>query len=172
MNTLISFYPHIRYLGEDLTETNLYVDKRMRVVEEGLTDIVLYIFKPTFAPEGFSTGAHGNNFIKSINGELSAGVWAFIADSNSLFISYKGKYELYDLVFLNSIFLIYKKHRNQHTPIVGRKYILLVQERYGRKSWKQLMAMLYDAHRKNMGTMALIIMAVVAVFFFIIFLYL
>lgn len=153
-------YPHIRYFGEDLAEMDFYLEKQWKEVQENSNDIVVRIFKPSLTPQelGTSVSVSGSNYMRIVNGAVSEGVWGIIETSNTLLIHFGGKYELFDLVFLDSNFFIFKKHRNQHTPIEGQKYILLVKEG---GDIKGLMEALYDNYRDGMAKMTLLVLVLI-----------
>ena len=169
------FYPNIRHLGEDLVEMDYYMDRRWREIHEDSSDMIIRIFKPSENPKALDTktGISGARYIRSVNGEITEGVWAIIAKSNSFLIRRgKASFELFDLVFLDENFFILKKHRNQYTPIDKYKYVVLVNERLARRPWRFVMELLYNTHRKNMALMTLFVILAIVGLFFLVFLYL
>ena len=136
--------PYIKLNSEDLSEHNLYLNKRWKEFrdEDDFHEAVLFIFQNN--PE--------QSLLLSIDGNIGIGKWQVLDGTRTLIIEMGGakqKSELYDLAFLSKDFLILKKHGNQKR-IAKNKYLMLgLESSTGRLDWLDLMEKLFESHRKN-----------------------
>ncbi|MFK7808746.1 MAG: hypothetical protein AB8F74_13165 [Saprospiraceae bacterium] len=155
--------PNIKPWSEDLREEEFYLDTRWLEVRDAddFLEKVLHIFRPE------------NEYLHSIDGNISKGDWKVLDKSNTLIIEMEAggaiiKSELFDLAFLNKDFFILKKHGNQKRK--GRqKYLVLGREAVVKNlEWRQVMDKLFSNYKNNsqflvfMAVIALIIAAVLA----------
>lgn len=143
--------------GEDLEETDFFVEKRWLEVSDrdDDTNIVLHIF------------GDGGNYMRVVNGNISNGGWSMLENSsNTMLINEGGRYELFDKVFLNGDFMILKKHRNQHTPVIGSKYFFIARESMVKggdtvMSWLDIMELWYNVYRLNNFYIASVVLIII-----------
>jgi len=159
--------PHIKPYGESLTNQNLFINKRWKEFrdDEDFHEAVLYIFQDD----------EDQSLLLSIDGNIGIGGWSTLPKSNTLIIESGGKKqksELFDLAFLNSDFLILRKHGNQKR-IDKKKYLILASEKScGKLDWLDLMEKVYDLYRNNwlFTTMIFLFLLVFGLLLFSIFL--
>ncbi len=160
----------VRPYSEDLDEREFFLEKRWTEISDRDDDInaVLHIFKPDFSPEGL--GRSGDlTYMRVVNGNVSMGVWSSIKNSNSMLIDEGGRFELFDMAFMNGDFIVLKKHRNQHTPVLDSKYLFLARERLVKSGdtvmpWLDIMELWFNVYRLNafyIGTVVIIILITV-----------
>ncbi len=129
----------VKPLGEDLAEEGFYLDTRWLEVrdDDNFQEAILHIFKE----EG--------EYLHSINGNITKGVWKTLDGSNTLILEHGSRHELYDLTFMNQNFFILRKHGNQ-AKIGQKKYLVLGREGYVRGlEWKDYIELLYNEYRQN-----------------------
>ena len=157
--------PKIKRFSDSFKETGLYIDKRWLEVRDDDTfqEQILHIFKPELKPIELKTreDEQGSAYLRSIDGNVTKGIWRFIS-SNGIIIKHLNTFELYDLAFLNSDFLVLKKHGNQAGH--GRKYMVLGNEGLIKGlEWREVMELLYDVHRYNVIFMMQFLAVIAAV---------
>lgn len=143
--------------GEDLPETEFFVEKRWIEISDrdDDTNIVLHIFK------------EGGSYMRVVNGNISSGGWSTLDNSdNTMLINQGGRHELFEKVFLNGDFLILKKHRNQHTPIIGSKYFFIARESMVKSgdhvmAWLDIMELWYNVYRLNNFYIASVVLIII-----------
>lgn len=143
--------------GEDLYETEFFIEKRWVEISDrdDDTNIVLHIF------------GEGGNYMRVVNGNISTGGWSTLENSsNTMLLNEGGRYELFDKVFMNGDFMILKKHRNQHTPIIGSKYFFIARESLVKRgdtvmSWLDIMELWYNVYRLNNFWIAAVVLIII-----------
>ncbi len=181
--------PKIYYLGEDLDEMENYTNKPWLQITDNYddNDVVLHIFKPKIEPNDRGSDTA---YLRSVNGNLSQGSWNYLPDTNQLMINHGGRYELYNLAFLNENFFILVKHGNVYESTQahnGQKYFFMVREKLAKKrldvfKWQhdsnfktyylqpiEMIEELYNVRRFNAFYMGAIFMIVFLVFFIFVF---
>lgn len=150
--------PDLKPHSEDLREVQFFLKKRWLEVSDkpDFHESVLHIFKE----EG--------EYLLSIDGNIDEGTWETLDGSNTLILD-MGDKELYDLAFLNSDFLVLKKHGNQKR--LGRnKYRLFgLEKKVKGLVWRDVIEAMYNLHRGNnqymvMIAFMLVIIALLALF--------
>lgn len=155
---LDAIIPKIRPWGEDLYEQQYYLDTRWLEIrdDEEFHESVLHIFRDE------------EEYLISIDGNITQGVWKILSRSNTLIIEKVAggsviTSELYDLAFLNKDFFILRKHGNQIRK-GGKKYFVLARERAVRGlEWRDVMELLYNQYRNNSTYVVALIALVIAV---------
>ncbi len=150
--------PKIRPWGEDLYEKEYYLDTRWLEIrdDEQFHESVLHIFREE------------NEYLISIDGNITLGVWEILNKSNTIIIKKTVgdsviTSELYDLAFLNKDFFILRKHGNQIRK-GGKKYFVLAREGSVRGlEWRDVMELLYNQYRNNSTWIVALIALIVAV---------
>lgn len=153
--------------GEDLHEMEFFLEKRWLEISDrdDDTNIVLHIFKPDMTPDGLADGGE-LAYMRVVNGNVSLGYWSTLESSNTMLLNEGGRFELFDKVFLNGDFFILKKHRNQHTPVIGSKYIFLARESLVKRgdnvmSWLDIMELWYNVYRLNNFWIAAVVLIII-----------
>lgn len=151
--------PIVRSWGEDLWEEKFYVDKPWLEVrdDEHFHHAVLHFFN------------EGGEYLKSVDGDVTAGSWRYMPNSNKLIIeSGMGDAELFDLAFMDAQFFVLQKHGNQER-LGERKYFVMVFEPIARRlEWRDAMLFLFNKYRNNNSfyiTVAVIILLIIAIIF-------
>jgi len=130
--------PRIRPYGEDLYEESHYINKPWLEFQDNdsFTDITLHFFNP----EG--------EYLRSVNGDVSAGQWRYLETSNKLLIEHK-ETQLFDLAYMDKNFFVLRKHGEQER--FGKaKYFVLAHEAVAKRlEWRDLMELLYESYRSN-----------------------
>lgn len=146
--------PFVRPYGEDLNERDFFLEKRWLEISDrdDDTNIVMHVFKPDFSPDGLGSGEM--TYMRVVNGNVSMGVWSSIKDTNTMLLKEGGRFELFDMAFMNGDFIILKKHRNQHTPILGSKYMFFAREGMVKSGdtvmpWLDILEILFNVYRQN-----------------------
>jgi hypothetical protein len=141
---LDAILPKVRPFSEDVREKAYFVDIRWKEIREGdqFHESVLHIFRPD-----------GGEYMLSVDGNIQKGVWRQLANYNTFILEMGGKSELFDLVFLNGLFMILKKHGDQVRK-GNRKYFMLANEQIangpnGALEWRDLMEILFNLYREN-----------------------
>ncbi len=150
--------PKIRMHSEDLREKTYFQDIRWKEVrdDEKFMEAVLHIFRD------------GGEYMLVIDGNIVKGSWKQLGGNNTLILEIAGRNELFDLVFLNGVFFVLKKHGDQERKGF-RKYHMFVNERAsmapgGRPlEWREMMERLFNIHRENNSPMSIILAAIVLV---------
>ncbi len=135
--------PKVRPWSEDLREEKFYVNKSWLEFRDELDfhKTTLHIFNP------------GGEYLKSEEGELSAGRWRYLSDSNKFLIldEKDNEGELFDLAYLDNDFFILRKHGDPRKH-GKRVYFMMVHEPLGRKTeWREAIELLYDKSNQSMG---------------------
>jgi hypothetical protein len=144
--------PKVQPWSEDLQEETFYLGKRWKEVRDTDTHLesVLHIFMPP------------NEYLISIDGDISKGSWRYFKETNTLIIDYGDKSQLYDLVFMNSDFFILAKHGDQARK--GKdKYRFYVEESlYLKKNldWRSSIDELFNVYRSSTQFSMLLFMLV------------
>ena len=156
--------PMIKPWSEDLREEEFYLDTRWLEIKD--TDDFLESLLHIFRPE--------NEYLLSIDGNISKGIWRRLDKSNTFIIELKTddtvvKSELYDLAYLSKDFFILKKHGDQLRK-GKRKYFVLVRESKAKKlEWREIMDMLFNTYQNNsqfLFFMAVIVIIILTVLLF------
>jgi hypothetical protein len=144
----------VRPYSEDLSEKEFFLEKRWLEISDrdDDTNIVMHVFKPEFSPSGMGGGEMG--YMRVVNGNVSMGNWSTISDTNTMLLREGGHFELFDMAFMNGDFIILKKHRNQHTPILGSKYLVFAREEMVKSDdsvmpWLDILEILFNVYRQN-----------------------
>ncbi len=151
--------PLVRPWGEDLYETEYYLDTRWLEIkdEDAFHESVLHIFREE------------QEYLLSIDGNIARGEWRFLPKSNTLIIDQMAggnavKSELFDLAFMNKNFFILKKHGDQLRK-GNPKYFVMGRENIVRGlEWRDVMELLFNRYRNNSQfiTLAVIVVIVIA----------
>ena len=130
--------PHVTGFGEDIREPQFWQSRRWAEVrdEDGFHESILHIFNP------------GGEYLLVLDGNIIKGGWKQLGNYNSLIIEINGRSELFDVRFLNGLFLVLTKHGDQVRKGF-RKYFLLVHEPAGRMDWRNLMELMFNIHRER-----------------------
>ena len=105
--------------------------------------------------------------MRVVNGNISNGRWSMLENSSdTMLLNEGGRYELFDKVFMNGDFMILKKHRNQHTPIIGSKYFFIARESLVKSddtvmSWLDIMELWYNIYRTNNFWIAAVVLVII-----------
>lgn len=146
--------PLVRPWGEDLYETEYYMNNRWLEIreDEHFHEQVLHMFR------------EGNEYMVSIDGNISTGTWEKMDDSNTIILQFGAKNELYDLAFMNKDFFILQKHGDQKRK-GQRKYFILGRESLVRGlEWRDVMELLFNRYRSNSQFIILVtVVAVIAI---------
>jgi len=142
-NHLDFILPKVIPYGEDLRETQFWLDKRWKEVrdEEGFHEAILHIF-----------GQNGE-YLLSLDGNLIKGSWRQLGVENALIVEVGGKSELFDLRFLNNEFMVLTKHGDQARKGLRRFFLLahesITRGRDGDLDWRNIMEKLFNVWREN-----------------------
>jgi hypothetical protein len=145
--------PIVKPWSEDLREEKFYLYRPWmeKKDDDRFHKTVLHFFHPD------------GEYLKSVDGDVSAGTWRYLGGANKFLIADQGSDgELYDLAFLDGQFFILKKHGDQ-ARLGQRKYFVLVVESLGKYEWRDLMEMLFRKSQSNISFYVLIAIAVVIV---------
>lgn len=159
--------PNVKPWSEDLREEEFYLDTRWLEIRDtdDFLETVLHIFRPE------------NEYLLSIDGNISKGIWRVLERSNTLIIELGAdgaivKSELYDLAFLNKDFFILKKHGDQKRK-GKRKYFVMGREAVVRNlEWREIMDKLFGNYKNNsqfLFLLAVVIIIVVGILAFSLF---
>ena len=137
--------PRIQTWSEDLWEEKFYVGKRWKEIRDTDTyhETVLHMFMP------FDEKAEGNEYMVSIDGDVTKGTWKYLKDSNTFIVEYGGKSSLFDLVFLNGDFFILKKHGDQARKGKQKYFVYGNEKSTSKLEWRNAMEKLYNIYREN-----------------------
>ncbi len=130
--------PRIRPLGEDLYEESHYVNKPWLEFQDSdtFTDVILHFFNP----EG--------EYLRSVNGDVTAGQWRYLESSNKMLLEHKEN-QLFDLAYMDRNFFILRKH-GEPERLGKAKYFMLAHEAIAKRlEWRDLMELLYASYRSN-----------------------
>jgi hypothetical protein len=135
--------PKVAPYGEDLSETNFWVDKRWREVrdDEAFHEVFLHIFNT------------GGEYMMVVDGNIFKGTWKQLSGSNSMIMEISGRSELFELRYLNNDFLILSKHGDQARK-GQRRYFMLVRDgvargKHGDIDWHNAMEAMFNVWREN-----------------------
>ncbi len=142
--------PLVRPWGEDLYETEFYLDTRWLEIRDNdsFHESVLHIFRDK------------NEYLISTDGNISKGTWKFLKESNTLILD-RGNSELYDLAFMNKDFFILTKHGDQQRKGKKKYFVLGREGVVGGLEWRDIMELLFNRYRQN--SQYIITVSVVAV---------
>lgn len=143
--------PIVRPWSEDLWEEKFYLHRPWmeKKDDDRFHKTVLHFFNPD------------NEYLKSVDGDVSSGSWRYLRGGNKFLIAEEGSDgELYDLAFLDGQFFILKKHGDQ-ARLGQRKYFVMVTESLGRYEWRNLMEILFRKSQSNISFYILIAIAVI-----------
>ena len=158
--------PVVRHFGEDLQESHFYLGRPWLEIrdDDHFHDAVLHFFNEP------------NEYIRSVNGNVSRGTWRFLGATNKFIIDHQEKKdaitsELYDLAYLDGQFFILRKHGDQ--PSLGNpKYFLMVIESQGRGlSWLDAVELLYNRHRQQRQTYLILTLIALMLIFIALFMW-
>ena len=150
--------PNVKPWSEDLREEEFYLDTRWLEIRDtdDFLETVLHIFRPE------------NEYLLSIDGNISKGIWRVLEKSNTLIIELGAdgtvvKSELYDLAFLNKDFFILKKHGDQKRK-GKRKYFVMGREAVVRNlEWREIMDKLFWNYKNNSQFLFLLAVVIIVV---------
>jgi len=131
--------PLVKPWGEDLYETENYMNKRWLEIrdDEHFHESVLHMFREE------------NEYMVSIDGNISTGTWEKMDNSNTLIMEFGAKNELYDLAFMNADFFILKKHGDQRRKGQNKYFILGKESLVKNLEWRDVMELLFNRYRNN-----------------------
>ena len=155
--------PKIYYLGEDIKNTEYYVDTPWKEIRQDADyhEHIVHIFKSPEASFLVKSKAEddGPDYMRLVNGEGPKGKWMFLEKNNIILIKQAAvptlqqalnSFESFQLVFLNDDFLIIKRYGSSPKPGEG-KYVILGREvRVRFIEWRECMDLLYNVYRYNM----------------------
>ncbi|MEY4927410.1 MAG: hypothetical protein RI894_1846, partial [Bacteroidota bacterium] len=132
--------PKIYYLGEDLKDTEYYVDHPWKEIRQDADfhEHIVHIFKRGDHPFDVKSKAEddGPDYMRLVNGEGPKGKWMYVSKTNLLLIKQAAvptmqqalnSFESFQLVFLNDDFFIIKRYGS--VARTGEaKYIILGKE--------------------------------------------
>ncbi len=133
--------PKVQPWSEDLREEKFYISKRWKEVRDTDTyhETVLHMFMP------------GGEYMVVVDGDITKGVWRYLAENNTFIVDYAGKSQLFDLSFLNADFFILQKNGDQ-TRKGRQKYYVYADEAMLMKKkldWRAAMEELYNIYRNT-----------------------
>jgi hypothetical protein len=145
---LDSLDKHIEYIvplvqrwSEDLREEKYYTGKRWIELRDTDTyhEVVLHIFMP------------GGEYLVSIDGDITKGLWRYLSESNTFIVEYGGKSYLYDLAFLNDDFFILSKHGDQERKGKSKYFVYGNEAVISRRNldWRNAMDELFNVYRNS-----------------------
>ena len=154
--------PKIYYLGEDIKNTEYYVDTPWKEIRQdpNFHEHIVHIFKSPIEPFDVKakTEDDGPDYVRLVNGEGPKGKWMYLDKNNLLLIKYAAvpsmqlalnSFNTFQLVFLNEDFLILREYGSQPRP-GAPKYIVLGREvRVRFLEWRECMDLLYNVYRYN-----------------------
>jgi hypothetical protein len=156
----------VRPYSEDLDEREHFLEKRWLEISDrdDDTNIVMHVFKPDFSPDGIGSGEM--TYMRVVNGNVSMGIWSTISNTNTMLLKEGGHFELFDMAFMNGDFIILKKHRNQHTPILGSKYLVFAREGMVKTGdtvmpWLDILEILFNVYRLNSLYIAMVVLVII-----------
>ena len=155
--------PLIKKDSEDLREEEFYLSTRWLEVrdEEHFHESILHIFNKTESEEGTE-----RVYKYILNGNVNNGKWELLPKSNSVIIErweneVPVQSELFDLAFLNTNFLILKKHGNQKQT-KGRKYFVMGNERAVKGlEWREVVELINQSRKGNSFVIILIFLLII-----------
>lgn len=149
--------PRIQSWSEDLCEEKYYVGKRWKEIRDTDTyhEVVLHIFMPD------------GEYLISIDGDITKGIWRYLKDTNTLIVEYGGRNSLYDLTFLNDDFFILKKHGDQSRKGKQTYYVYGNEKTTYNLTWQNAMEKLYNIYRNNSRFSFLIFIVALLIFIII-----
>jgi len=149
--------PMVRQWGEDLYEDRFYLNKPWLEIRDdvGFHHDILHFFH------------EDQEYLRSVDGDVSSGSWRFLEKSNKFIIDINGQTELYDLAFLDDQFFILDKHGDQQK--LGRaKFFVMVFEPIGQNlEWREAMEHLFNKYKNTSNffvIVALVVLLTVAIF--------
>lgn len=152
--------PNVRSWSEDLREEKFYLNRPWMEMrdDEDFHQAILHFFND------------GNEYMRSVDGDIIVGKWRYMASSNKFIISPpKGDPELYELAFMDSQFFILTKHGDQ-SRLGKRKYFVMVYEPIAKKiEWKDIPNVLHNQYRDTnnfyliVGIVIVLIIAIILV---------
>lgn len=148
---LAKIIPQIRNHSEDLREEKFYVGKSWIEIrdQDDFHEKVLHIFNP----EG--------EYLISVDGNYVCGSWRPLG--SKLILGLKDcEGEIFELAFMDSQFLILKKHANPKT--LERKYFVMLIEPLARKlEWKEAMDYLFSKYQDSNSSYVIILVIIVLI---------
>jgi hypothetical protein len=150
--------PKVQPWSEDLREEKFYVGKRWKEIRDTDTyhETVLHMFMP------------GGLYMVVIDGDISKGVWQYMAENNTFILDYGGKSQLFDLTFLNDDFFILQKHGDQIRKGKQKYFVYGAEGMLNKKKldWRAAMEELYNIYRNNskFSTWVMLILLVLVAF--------
>ncbi|NJN77513.1 MAG: hypothetical protein HC803_03605 [Saprospiraceae bacterium] len=156
----------VRPYSEDLDEREHFLEKRWLEISDrdDDTNIVMHVFKPDFSPDGIGSGEM--TYMRVVNGNVSMGIWSTIANTNTMLLKEGGHFELFDMAFMNGDFIVLKKHRNQHTPILGSKYLFFARENMVKSGdnvmpWMDILELWFNVYRLNSFWITVVVLVII-----------
>ena len=132
--------PLIRPWSEDLYEKKYFLDTRWLEMrdDEHFHDTILHIFRDK------------GEYMIVKEGDIGKAGWKTLPNSNTIMLDSGGnRSEFFDLAFLNSDFLVLKKHGDQQKR-GQRKYFVLGREGVvARLEWRDMMELMFNLYRGN-----------------------
>jgi hypothetical protein len=144
--------PELEAYGENLDQESLYLEHPWLEFRDDdyFHESILHFFNPN------------EEYLSSINGEVSFGFWRKMNQGKKLLIE-NGEGRLYELAFLDANFFILKIH-GDNSPIGKSKYLFLVKEEVGKKlDWKDAIELLHRSYKNGSGNLFQIILIILAI---------
>lgn len=150
--------PKINYLTDNFHDTTIYTNQNWLDVNEKypLVGNTLRIFNFSDSNENVSEQLNTlpHKYTHSFNGNVSYGQWSILR-SKSIVLEHDVSKELYELCFLNTSFMILKKHGLKKTANQSQ-YLMLIDENIGYgKNWKFCIEQLFNIYKYNLATVIL-----------------
>lgn len=132
--TLKKILPAVGPWSEDLREDKFYLNKPWLEFrdDDNFHAVILHFFN------------EDNEYLRSVDGDVSSGTWRYLEKSNKLLLSGRNKAEaeLFDLAFLDNDFFILAKHGDQQRH-QSPDYFVMIHEPLGKKLvWSEAMEVL------------------------------
>ena len=151
--------PLIRPWGEDIRETNFFLETRWLEVrdDESFSDVILHIFRDR------------GEYMIIREGDIDGAKWEMFPNSNNIILHAGKRSEFYDLAFLNRDFLVLKKHGNQEKKGMPKYFVLGRENVVRRLEWRDMMELMFNLHRGNSNMMTYVVVFVVLIAIIILF---
>lgn len=144
--------PQIESYSENLDQESLYLEHPWLEFRDDdyFHESILHFFNPE------------QEYLSSINGEVSFGYWRKMNQGKKLMIE-NGEGKLYELAFLDANFFILKIH-GDNSPIGKQKYVFLVKEEVGKNlEWNDAIELLHRSYKNGGGNLYQIIFVIIAI---------
>ena len=149
--------PMLEGYGENLDQEALYLEHPWLEFRDDdyFHESILHFFNPN------------EEYLSSINGEVSFGLWRKMNQGKTLLIE-NGEGRLSALAFLDSNFFILKIH-GDNSPLSKSRFLFLVKEEVGKKlDWKDAIELLHRSYKNGGGNLFQIILVILAILLLII----